>query len=257
MAGRRSEKPGPYLRFCVVVFYPLISILWRRRWTGAERIPATGPAILAINHISYADPFVLARLLWERGRLPRFLAKASLFTMPIIGRVMRGAGQIPVYRGTADANDALQGAVRALQRGELVMIYPEGTVTRDPNFWPMTAKTGVARLALLVPEVPVIPIGQWGAQEFLDAYARRLRPIPRKCVQVSVGEAVDLAEFSGSEPTAETLHAMTEKIMLAVRDQVASLRSQPPPAEFYPRPEGVGVRASDARKVIDKRQESA
>ena len=257
MASRRSEKPGPYLRFCIIIFYPLISILWRRRWTDVERIPATGPAILAINHISYADPFVVSRVVWERGRLPRFLAKASLFTLPIIGRIMRGAGQIPVYRGTADANEALQGAVQALERGEMVMIYPEGTVTRDPDFWPMKAKTGIARLALLAPDVPVIPVGQWGAQEFLDAYARRFRPIPRKFVQLSVGEAVELSRWAGSEPTPETLHAMTEEIMRAVRDQVASLRPEPPPDEFYPRPDGVGARASDARRVIDKRQESA
>jgi 1-acyl-sn-glycerol-3-phosphate acyltransferase len=244
---RRSEKPGPYLRFCVILCYPLISLFWRRRWIGAERIPRQGPAILAINHISYADPFVIARLMWDHGRLPRFLAKASLFSAPVIGRIFVGAGQIPVYRGTADADQALQAAVEALDRGEIVLIYPEGTVTRDPDFWPMVAKTGVARLALLVPEVPVIPVGQWGSQEFLDFYARRFRPLPRKTVTVSVGEPMDLQPLIDSiDSKPKLLHALTDAIMVAVRDEVAAIRNEAPPAEFFPRPSGVGARKRDA-----------
>jgi 1-acyl-sn-glycerol-3-phosphate acyltransferase len=243
---RRTEKPGAYLRFCVILFYPLINLFWRRRWIGAERIPVTGPAVLAINHISYADPFVVSRVLWDVGRCPRFLAKASLFKLPILGRIMAGAGQIPVYRGTADANRALTGAVEALNRGQIVLIYPEGTVTRDPQFWPMRAKTGIARLALQAPDVPVIPVGQWGAQSFLDFYARKFRPFPRKTVTVAVGEPVDLSCFRGSEPDAEVLAAMTEKIMRAVQDQVAAIRGEIAPNEFYRPPPGVGSRPKDS-----------
>jgi len=237
---QRSEKAGPYLRFCVIVLYPLISVLWRRRWIHPERIPSHGPAILAINHISYADPFVVARVVWERGRSPRFLAKASLFHLPVVGRIMSGAGQIPVHRGTADASAALSDAVQALRRGQLVLIYPEGTVTRDPQFWPMAARTGIARLALLAPDVPVIPVGQWGSHRFLDIYAHRFRPLPRKTVSVACGEAVDLSDFRSADPgapEAEILHAMTDRIMRAVRDQVAILREEPAPDSFYIRPD--------------------
>jgi 1-acyl-sn-glycerol-3-phosphate acyltransferase len=235
--ARHSERVGPYLRLAVILIYPLTTLFFRRRWYRSERIPKSGPAIVAVNHVSYADPLVFGRFIWDAGRVPRYLAKASLFELPFpIGRIIRGAGQIPVHRGTADAARALQGAVAALARGEMVLIYPEGTVTRDPHFWPMQAKTGVARLALLVPHVPVIPIGQWGAQNFLDVYHRRFRPLPRTKVSVSVGEPVDLSEFAGRPPTAQVLHEMTDRIMTAVRAQVAELRGLPAPAGFYQRP---------------------
>jgi 1-acyl-sn-glycerol-3-phosphate acyltransferase len=232
----------------VLVLYPLISAAFKRRWWRSERIPSQGPAIVAINHVSYADPFVVARFVWDTGRLPRFLAKASLFKLPILGRIITGAGQIPVYRGSADAAQSLQGAVEALQRGEMVLIYPEGTVTRDPNFWPMQAKTGIARLSLLAPDVQVIPVGQWGAQHFVDFYARKFRPLPRKTVSVSVGEPVDLSAYAGAEPTAQVLREMTDVIMVAVRDQVAELRGEAPPAKFFPRPVGSGSRPRDAKR---------
>jgi 1-acyl-sn-glycerol-3-phosphate acyltransferase len=225
------------MRFAVIVVYPLISLLFRRRWVGLDRIPATGPAIVAVNHISYADPLVFARFVWDAGRVPRYLAKASLFTLPFpLGRIVTGAGQIPVHRDTADASQALQGAVDALRRGEVVLIYPEGTVTRDPEFWPMQAKTGVARLALLAPGVPVVPVGQWGAQHFLDVYSRRFRPFPRKRVTVCAGAPVDLSDFAGSQPSSAVLHEMTDRIMVSIRDLVAGIRGEQPPAEFYRRP---------------------
>lgn len=258
MRSRRAERPGPYLRFCAMVLIPLIDLAWRRRWLRSERIPVGGPAIIAINHISYADPLVVARFIWDTGRAPRFLAKASLFTLPVVGRVIAGAGQIPVHRGTQDADHALQGAVEALERGEMVLIYPEGTVTRDPDFWPMQAKTGIARLALLAPDVPVIPVGQWGAQDFLDVYNKRFHPLPRKQVAVSVGQPIDLSGWRGRPASQQNLRSMTDEIMRAVRDQVAELRGERPPAQFYVRPSGVGARASDAaRPARPHRRESA
>ncbi len=225
------------MRLAVILVYPLITLLFRRRWLGAERIPATGPAIVAVNHVSYADPLVFGRFIWDAGRIPRYLAKSSLFTLPFpLGRIVTGAGQIPVHRGTTNAATALDAAVAALGRGEMVLIYPEGTVTRDPDFWPMQAKTGVARLALLAPGVPVIPVGQWGSQHFLDVYRRRFRPLPRKRVTVSVGEPVDLAGYRNQPPSAEVLHELTDLIMRAVSQQVATIRGLPAPEEFYQRP---------------------
>jgi 1-acyl-sn-glycerol-3-phosphate acyltransferase len=238
------DKPGPYLRFCVVVLYPLVSLAWRLRYRGIERIPSSGPAIIAANHISHADPLVIARFIWDAGRLPRFLAKASLFTVPVVGRFIDKTGQIPVHRGTADAEASLRGAVEALRRGEVVLIYPEGTVTRDPDGWPMQAKTGVARLALLVPEAQVIPVGQWGAREFLDVYHRRFRPLPRKTVGVSAGRALDLTAWYGRPARGETLRGLTDEIMRAVRHEVAILREENPPDAFYVRPDGVRARGS-------------
>jgi 1-acyl-sn-glycerol-3-phosphate acyltransferase len=237
---RHSEQIGPYMRLAVILVFPFTTLLFRRRWQRIELIPATGPAIVAVNHVSYADPLLFGRFIWDAGRVPRYLAKSSLFRLPFpLGQIVRGAGQIPVHRGTADASQALQGAVDALGRGEMVLIYPEGTVTRDPDFWPMQAKTGVARLALLAPHVPVIPVGQWGAQNFLDVYHRRFRPWPRTRVSVAVGEPVDLSDYAahaGQSPSAQVLHEMTDRIMAAVRAQVAELRGESAPAEFYQRP---------------------
>lgn len=235
--ARRDDQVGPYMRFAIVLFYPLTMLLFKVRWRGQDRIPRHGGAIIAVNHISYADPIAFGRFIWDSRRVPRYLAKAGLFTAPFpVGLVMRGAGQIPVYRGTTDAASALKDAVSALKQGKLVLIYPEGTVTRDPDWWPMTAKTGIARLALMVPEVPVIPAGQWGAQEFLDYYRKRFRPLPRKTLLASAGEPVDLSEYYGQAPSHDLLTAMTEKIMVAVRDQVAAVRGEPAPESFYHRP---------------------
>jgi 1-acyl-sn-glycerol-3-phosphate acyltransferase len=212
-------------------------LMFKVRWRHRERIPATGGAIVAVNHLSYADPIVFGRFVWDAGRVPRYLAKSSLFRLPFpIGLVMRGSGQIPVHRGTADAGAALQDAVTALRAGKLVLIYPEGTVTRDPDWWPMQAKTGIARLALMVPEAPVIPVGQWGAQSFLDVYNKKFRPLPRTTVLVDAGEPVDLSEFHGRRPGPDVLSAMTDRIMVAVREQVAAVRGESAPAEFYRRP---------------------
>lgn len=209
---------------------PFTSAMFRRRWRNADAIPAGGPAIVVVNHVSYVDPFVIARFVWDCGRIPRFLAKRSLFELPVLGRLINGAGQIPVSRGLRDAAQSLDAAVDALRRGEIVVIYPEGTVTRDEDFWPMAGKTGAARLALLAPDVPVIAVGQWGAQHAVDVYNRRYRPLPRKTVTVSVGGPVDLGRFAGQEPTTATLRDVTEAIMSAITDQVALIREIDKPA---------------------------
>jgi 1-acyl-sn-glycerol-3-phosphate acyltransferase len=225
MRRRKPRHIGPVLRFCVLVVIPLTSALFKWDRRNFDRIPARGPVIMVVNHISYADPFIVARATWDAARVPRFLGKASLFEIPFIGWVLRSVGQIPVNRGTRDAVHSLEDAVAALARGEVVVIYPEGTVTRDADFWPMAGKTGAARLALLAPHVPVVPVGQWGAQNAVDVYRHKYRLLPRKAVTVSVGERVDLAQFADARPTAETLREMMETIMGAITEQVALIRA--------------------------------
>src|SRR6201999_3469291 len=113
--------------------------------------------IIVTNHVSHVDPFSVAKLILDAGRVPRFLAKDSIFTVPAVGWAMRAMGHIPVRRDTIDAAHALDAAVKALRAGKVIVIHPEGTVTRDPDGWPMNGRTGAARLALLAPDVPVIP----------------------------------------------------------------------------------------------------
>jgi 1-acyl-sn-glycerol-3-phosphate acyltransferase len=227
-----KPKAGSWIRFCVSVIYPLDSLLFRIRWRHLDRMtpPADGGVIVAINHVSHIDTLLMARLMWQSGRIPRFLVKASLFSKPGLGQIMRGAQQIPVYRGTTDAADSLRAAVDALGRGEAVVIYPEGTITKDPAQWPMQGKTGIARLWLLAPDTPVIAVGQWGAQKRGGPIGQRLR---RRDALGSVAGPVDLSRFRGAPDTAETVRAITDTIMTAVRDEVAELRQQPAPAEFF------------------------
>jgi 1-acyl-sn-glycerol-3-phosphate acyltransferase len=224
-----AEVSPPWLRFVVAVLSVPISGFFRLRWHEAQRIPASGPAIIVANHISYADPLVVARFVYDSGRVPRFLAKRSLFRIAGIGRVLYGTGQIPVDRASARAIESLHDAVAALRRGEIVIVYPEGTVTRDPDWWPMRGKTGAARLALLAPGVPVIPVAQWGSQYALDWYHRRFRPWPRKTASVIAGTPVDLDKFHGQDPNAATLREMTDHMTGEVTALLAQLRREPVP----------------------------
>lgn len=236
MARSGRGHVGGWIRFSAVVIKPTVAAFFRRRWEGREHIPARGGVLLATNHVSHADWLTFACYVWDSGRIPRFLIKHSLFGITAVGAVLRGAKQIPVMRGTTDARRALDAAVEALRRGECVCIYPEGTVTKDPDFWPMQARTGVARLALSS-DVPVIPVAQWGPQHALDVARRRVRPFPRHEVVTVAGPPVDLAAYRGRPVTAELLREVTDVIMTAVRDLLAESRREPAPAEFYPRPQ--------------------
>jgi 1-acyl-sn-glycerol-3-phosphate acyltransferase len=224
----RQYRPraGFWIRLCVIILYPLNSLFFRLRWHHLERIPEHGGVLLAVNHISQADTVAMARLVWQAGRIPRFLIKSTIFDWPFVRRVLIGAGQIPVYRGSADAQESLQAANDALRRGECVIIYPEGTITNDPEYWPMRGKTGVARLALDNPDIPILPVGQWGAHRTLGRRGR-FRPVPRHRHDGAVGKPLDLSEFSGQPHSAAVLTAITEKIMAAITDEVTSLREIP------------------------------
>ena len=227
------------LWIAVAVVYPLSALLFRLRYRHAERIPTAGPVLLVINHISILDPLACARLVWDNGRIPHFLAKESVFRGPG-GPLLRGAGQIPVARFTADAHEALYAAEADLAAGNVVVIYPEGSVTRDPQWWPMESRTGVARLALTTDAV-VLPVAQWGAQRAHDYHRKKFSLRLRTPADYLVGEPIDLsarrARLRAGEPlTGELLKETTNLIMTRVREQLAELRGEPAPAAFHPRP---------------------
>ena len=235
MRGPGRGHVGFWIRFAVVVIWPGVLVFFKLRWRGREHVPPRGGVILVTNHVSQADFLTFARFVWDSGRIPRFLAKDSLFRVAGIRRVLRGAKQIPVSRGTASARHSLDEAVAAVERGECVCIYPEGTVTRDPDFWPMVARTGVARLALST-GAPVVPVAQWGPQHALDVYNRKVRPFPRHEVWCVAGSPIDLSAYRGRPLTAELLREVTDLIMGRVREQLAEVRGEPAPVEFYRRP---------------------
>lgn len=225
MTRLHKPKAGFWIRLCVAVIYPLDALFFKIRWSHLDRMPPRGGVLVAVNHISQADTLTMARMIWQTGRIPRFLIKSGVFGWPIVGRVMSGAGQIPVYRGSDQSADSLSAAEQALRRGECVIIYPEGTITRDPDYWPMRAKTGVARLALACPDVPVLPIGQWGAHRTLGR-GGRFRPFPRKPHQASIGQPLDLSSYQDQEPSADLLRKLTDEIMAAVTAEVEQLRGE-------------------------------
>ncbi len=223
------RKQEPWYAFAVLVLRPLLMLFTRRQWTHAERLPATGGLVVVPNHISHVDPLIVAHYLVDNGRRPRFLAKASLFDVFFVRRVLRGANQIPVYRETRDAQGAYREAVEAVRRGECVVVYAEGTLTRDPDLWPMAGKTGAARIALET-GCPVLPMAAWGPQDLLAPYGKRPHLFPRATMQVTLGPAVDLSDLRERPPGPETLRVATERIMAAVTEQVAQLRGEPAPA---------------------------
>jgi len=231
------------MRVAVLILKPLLFVFTRPEWRGRDNVPAEGGVIFVFNHVSYADPPIAAQFVYDLPRMPRFLAKDSLFRVPLVGRVVGGAGQIPVYRGTTDASSSLREAKKALERGEAVIIYPEGTVTKDPGLWPMVGKTGAARLALET-GTPVIPVAMWGPQRLYDGRTKKVRPRPRTPVELVAGPPVDLSAWEGQPLTAPVLRTATEAIMARLRDMLAEIRGETPPAEVFRRP--VAVHPEDA-----------
>ncbi|HEX3791121.1 MAG TPA: lysophospholipid acyltransferase family protein [Pseudonocardiaceae bacterium] len=197
-------------------------------WRGGEHVPETGGVLLASNHVSFVDPITETAFVLAHGRIPRYLAKASLWNIPLIGRVLAGGKHIPVRRGTRDVLAAYAGGLEALERGEAVLVYPEATFTSDPDGWPMRGKTGVARMALAT-GVPVVPIAHWGGQEVLPRKKLLPRLVPRRTVYTFVGPPVDLSDFADAEPTREVLATATKRIMAAITDLLADIRGETPP----------------------------
>lgn len=232
MAGR--EKGGFWVGVTALFFYPF-SWFARQRYTGIEKFPRTGGVLLVMNHVSHYDIPVDAVFVHRAKRIPRFLGKASVKDIPVLGKVLvNSGGFIQVHRGTPRAGEAYREANQALQDGKVVLIYPEGTITKDPNGWLKNSYTGVARLALNN-DVPVLPVARWGSQFVLDGYAKKFRPFPRKAVQYNVGDPVDLSKYRGMEQTPPVLREVTEVIMAEVTELLAGIRGErPPPAPHKP-----------------------
>jgi 1-acyl-sn-glycerol-3-phosphate acyltransferase len=223
------RRLGAAYRTAITICRPPLMLLTRRDWQGAQHLPRAGGFVACVNHLSHLDPLTFAHFLYDNGCPPRFLAKESMFRAPVVGRIVSGAGQIPVYRESADAGKAFGAAVEAVRQGECVAIYPEATLTRDPGLWPMAGKTGAARVALAT-DCPVIPIAQWGVQDILAPYAKRFRLLPRKTVHVWAGPPVDLSRFTGRQHDPQALHEATDVILDAITGLLEQIRGERRPA---------------------------
>jgi 1-acyl-sn-glycerol-3-phosphate acyltransferase len=227
---RRAQRLGFSYRFTVAWLWPIMRSIVAWDVQGAERLTqADGGIIVAPNHLSWFEPPVVAFALWQADRPPRFLGKESVFRVPIFGRLIKNAGQIPVYRDTAEVAVAIRDALTALDQGECVVVYPEGTITRDPDMWPMAAKTGAVRLAL-VSGAPLFPMAQWGAQEVMRPYAKELKLFPRKTIHIRVGDPIDLSDLAERPIDADTLAIGGERLMDAITGMLAEIRRETPPS---------------------------
>ena len=201
---------------------------------GGEHLPLDGSYVLAPNHYSEFDPLILAVATWRLGRAPRFMAKESLFRVPVLGWLLRATGMVPVARAStaAAAKQTLAQSTALVADRRGVIVYPEGSLTRDPDMWPMRGKTGAVRLALAASTpIPVIPVATWGVQEILPRYGKLRFWPPRRRVKMLLGPPVDLSACAGTSPA--TLTAATDAVMRDVSILLGRLRDETPPAERW------------------------
>ena len=231
-SGRANEKT-PIFRFFAVLLLPFMHLVARYRIEDGEKMPKKGAFVLAPNHYSEIDPVVIGVVMWKLGRMPRYLAKASLFKYPVLGALLRASGQIPVERaGAVRGSDPLVAARKIVDDGLAIVIYPEGSLTRDPDLWPMRGKAGAVRMALET-GIPLIPIAHWGTQHVMPRYAKRISLFPRKTITVKVGDPVDLSAFAGKPLDGTTTAAATALVMDAVTELLEDLRREKAPAQRW------------------------
>lgn len=238
-----NHERAPWIYHLIARFaQTVVPMVARRRWVGMENVPKEGPVIVVANHISNFDPIVMGEFLIWSGRWPRFLGKADIWKVPVLGWIARQADQIPVHRGTTRAADSLVHAHEALKRGKLVAIYPEGTITGDPDVWPMSGRRGAARLAL-DSGAPVIPVAQTGAHLILGQKSLEFRKLfgRRRDVAVMAGPPIDLTPFRGRARNPALLDEVTDLFLDVITGMVAELRGEQPPEGRYDIRKGMRV----------------
>ena len=232
-ASDTHEKSRPSVFWpLAAIIVPAVGLLARIEIIGAEKLPRRGAFVLAPNHNSEIDPLIVAVAVWRIGRAPRFLAKESLFRVPVLGWALRATGMVPVARATSAtaAKQSLRSSQELVTSGRGVIVYPEGSLTRDPDMWPMRGKTGAVRLARGA-DIPLIPVAHWGVQDIMPRYGKlRLWP-PRRHVRVLIGDPLEPADNSGLGPAALT--GQTDTLMAAISDLLGQLRGLTPPEQRW------------------------
>lgn len=224
----RSRPVPRVIRGFAFFVRPLLMVLTKRDWAGQENLPSTSGYVLAPNHVSHIDPILLGHFQFDQHIAPRYLAKATLFDGRVLGPLMRSARQVPVYRTSAGAAaESVRAACAAVEAGEIVTVYPEGTITRDPDGWPMAGHTGAVRIALAT-GCPLIPVVQWGPQQILRPYTKRLRFFPRATIRIRVGTPMDLSGFADRQLDESVLREATDALMHTLTDMMIELRGDKP-----------------------------
>lgn len=241
--GAKSALPMPEfhkserhftLRLIASFLIPIVRLMFGLRVRGLEKLPKTGPYVLVSNHVTNVDALAVAYFVYVKlKRAPHFLAKEGLFRIPVIGKLLLAAGQIPVYRTSGQRNDEpLKVAHQYLERGHMIAIFPEGTLTRQPQMWPMRGKTGAVRLALDT-NVPVYPIAHWGSHQILPRYGSKFRPGFWKKVEVQVGDQINLDSFRHPQLTPQEVNEATVVVMNHITALVEQLRGKKAPEGLW------------------------
>ncbi len=231
-----AEKLRPNLFWpLAALVVPIVGIFARIRVRGGEHLPRKGSFVLSPNHCSELDPILVAVAVFRMGRLPRFMAKESVFRIPVVGSILRATGMVPVARGTSAtaARQTMEQSRGLVERGRGVIVYPEGTLTRDPDMWPMRGKSGAVRLAL-AGDIPLIPVAQWGTQEIMGRYAKKISLWPlRKRVDVLVGPPLDLSDLAGRAGEQAALTEATDRLMNAITALLEQVRGETAPEKRW------------------------
>lgn len=234
MGQRHGIDVGWTYRSVVATAYPFMQTMTKQERAGMEYVSASYPphdgVIIAANHMSWFDPLSIGHALWDAGRPPHFLAKDELFTMPGLSFIMKHTNQIPVYRETDSATDSIRDAIVALEHGETILIYPEGTMTRDEDFWMMTGRTGVAQLAL-ASGAPIIPAAQWGPHQVMRPYRNEFKIFPRKTMVTHFGSPIDLSDYQDVPVTNKVLHEVTNLVVDTITEMLEEIRGEKAPKE--------------------------
>jgi 1-acyl-sn-glycerol-3-phosphate acyltransferase len=232
-----AEKTRPSIFWPLAgLVVPFVAYTAKIRFVpGSRTLPREGAFVLAPNHYSEYDPLIVAVAVWRQGRAPRFMAKDSLFRIPVLGAALRATGMIPVARtaSLAAAKQTLQQSKELVEHGRGVIVYPEGTLTRDPDLWPMRGKSGAVRLAL-TGDIPLIPMVHWGTQNIMARYQKGLSLWPpRKKVMVMIGDPVDLSDLRGRAGSRSALEEATGRLMAAMTALLEEVRGEKAPAERW------------------------
>ena len=219
------RTPEPWYRLIITVLRPPVTLWFNWRFEGREHIPREGPLLLACNHISYFDPLAHGLMLVKEGRRPRFMTKRELYGHAVLRRVLEGSGHIPVDRGTG-STAPVEAARAALARGDAVMVYPEGTVTRNPDFSPMQGKTGIARLTLAT-GVPVLPLAVWGSHRVWQREGASSLTFGRP-IWVKAGAPMDFSQYEQEREDPAVLRKVTDAVMEELSRLVEDMRSRYP-----------------------------
>lgn len=249
------EASGGF-RAVAAVVRPAMNLLMGKEWRGQQKLPSTG-FIAVANHVSEIDPLAVGHAIYRSGSTLHFLAKDSLFRAPVLGVALRRTQQIPVSRGErSEVGRSLEVAAEVLADGGAIVVYPEGTLTRDPELWPMRAKTGAARLALTT-GAPLIPVTHWGVNHFLPPYGKRPKLLPRQKYVLQVGDEIDLSDLRGQHMTRTVLAEATQRVEAALTAGVAQLRGETPPQDIWDRSAGRRVPRNQPADQLEQQEAAA